>query len=132
MVLGAERREQLLLERRLDRPPHTGAQRRLNILPKLENRTWGCATVLHGVSLHRRYRGELLFASAGGYAIFNFYKTRDGSRACSPHRTERRRHRCREGEPAHRDSGCTPHGESVPWAELRSRRFLGNRRQHQD
>jgi hypothetical protein len=23
--------------------------------------------------------GELLFASAGGYAIFNFYKTRDGS-----------------------------------------------------
>jgi hypothetical protein len=23
--------------------------------------------------------GELLFGSAGGYAIFNFYKTRDGS-----------------------------------------------------
>ncbi len=52
----------------------------LEILTKLKNRGKGCATVLHGVVLRRRYqRRPAVQASAGGAAIFSFYRTRDGS-----------------------------------------------------
>ena len=52
----------------------------LEILAKLKNRGKGCATVLHDVVLRRRYQWRpAVQASAGGSAIFSFYRTRDGS-----------------------------------------------------